>query len=475
MTGTIVEKERRIPVLVDCDVIVAGAGVSGVAAAVGAARAGAKTILLERAGFLGGVASAGLMTSMTNFIFTGDNRHVVRGFCEELLDRLAARGGTTPHWRTRKLPQIPFDQQTFRLVLAEMVRDAGIEALVEVWTAGVLKDGDAVTGVVIETKGGRQAVLGKVTVDATGDADLVAWAGAPCRDAPPDSGSLLFQMSNADLDETVAFFEKHPEEWQQYSDRVTPLEDFIENWRERDCFHLPHHGAPKMALVKTAIERGEYARNIGLCKAIDALGMFAYRPAGQVLINSINFAIDHLDPRLHAQAEMEAHLAIPVIAAFLNTHFPGFEKAIVTESAAMIGVRATRWIDAGFDLTFADQEKETRWPDAVGVVAASGRHPKGGVTYPPMAADIPYRMLLPQNVDNLINGSGKSVSTTPRGLMRGQVPCMVFGQAAGVAAAVAAMSGTPVRAVPIKDVQKALLAQHVYLGEADRLAELGLK
>jgi hypothetical protein len=470
----VIEKQREIPVLDEVDVIVAGGGVSGVAAAVGAARAGAKTALLERVGFLGGVASAGLMTSMTNFIFTGDNRHVVRGFCNDLLERLVAHGGTTPHWRTRALPQLPFDQQVFRLVLAEMLRDAGVETLVEVWVADVIKEGDTVKGVVLESKGGRLAMLGKVTVDATGDADLAAWAGAPYRNSPPDSGSLLFQMTNVNLDETVAYFEKYPEEWQQYSDRVTPLEDFIANWRERDVFHLPHGGARYMRLVKEAIERGDYVREMGLCRDLDIFGMFAYRPVGQVLINSCNFCIDHLDPRVHAQAELEARIVIPVIAGFLRQHFPGFQSATVCDSAAMIGVRFTRWIDSGFDLSFDDQANETHWPDVIGIVAASGRHPKGGVTYPPMAADMPYRIMLPQRVENLIVGSGKSVSTNPRGLMRGQVPCMVFGQAAGVAAAVAAKSGVTARDVSMRDVQRALLAQNVYLGELERLAELGI-
>jgi hypothetical protein len=474
MVGTIIEKQREIPILGECDVLVAGGGVAGVAAAVSAARAGARTILIERAGYLGGVASAGLMTSMTNFIFTGDGRHVVRGFCEELLDRLAANGGTTPKWRTRALPQIPFDQQVFWFVVSEMVRDARVEPLVEMWAAGVVQDGEMVRGVIAESKGGRQAILGKVVVDTTGDADLAAWAGAPFRHAPPDSGSLLFQMSNANLDETVAYFETHPEEWQQYSDRVTPLQDFIANWRERDCFHLPHDGARNMRIVKDAIQRGEYVRDIGLCHDLDIFGMYAYRPAGQVMINSCNFHIDHLDARAHAQAELEARMAIPTIAAFLRRRFPGFEQAIVSNSAATIGVRFTRWINAGFDLTFDDQAKETHWPDVIGVVAASDRHPKGGVTYPPMAADMPYRILLPQEVENLIVGSGKSVSTNPRGLMRGQVPCMVCGQAAGVAAAVAAKSGDSVLRVAIKDVQKALLAQNVYLGEYGRLAELGI-
>ncbi len=458
----------------ETEVIVAGGGVSGVAAAIGAARAGAKTLLIERIGFLGGVASAGLMTSMTNFIFTGDGRQVVKGVCEEVLENLVERGAASPQWRSRAVPQIPFDQETFRTVLIEMVQDAGVDLLLETWVVDVIKEKDALAGVIVENKGGRQAVLCKVAVDTTGDADLAALSGAPYRDTPPDSGSLLFLMAHVDLDRTVTYFEDHPGEWQQYCDRVTPLEDFIDNWRSRGIFHLPHGGGRKMKLVQEAIECGDYVRERDLCKDLDVFGMFAYQGTDEVLINSCNFRIDHLDPHVHSRAEWEARCVIPVVAEFLRKHVPGFEQAIVSTSASMIGVRFTRWIDAGFDLTHLDVAQGTRFGDVIGVITAYEGHPKGGVIHPPRSADLPYRMMLPQKVENLIVGSGKSVSTSPRGLLRGQVQCYVLGQAAGVAAAVAAKTGTTARNVALPEVQRALLAQNVYLGEPDRLADLGV-
>jgi len=129
----IAEPERMTPVLDEMDVLVAGAGTAGVAAAVSAARAGARTMLIERLGLLGGVASGALMTSATSFAFTGDSRQVVKGILEEILDKLAERGATSPRWRTRALPQWPFDQEAFRVLLIELVQDAGVETLVETW------------------------------------------------------------------------------------------------------------------------------------------------------------------------------------------------------------------------------------------------------------------------------------------------------------------------------------------------------
>ena len=477
MPLTITEPERTIPVLEEVDVLVAGAGTAGVAAALSAARAGTKTMLIERQGFLGGVASAGLMTSATNMVFTGDGRQVVRGILEEVFDRLAARGATTSAWRTRALPQWPFDQEAFRVLLIEMVQDAGVETLVETWVVGVAKQEDSIEAAVIESKSGRQAVLAKAFVDTTGDADLAAWAGAPFRDTPPDSGSLLFQMKDVDLDETVAYFEENLEEWQQYSDRVTPLEDFIANWRERGVFHLPHGGGWRMSLVQDAIARGEYVREQGLCQDLDILGMFATRASGKVLINSCNYRIDHLDVRTHSQAELQARRLVPMIADFLRTHMPGFGRAVVSDSAAMVGVRYTRWIDAGFDLTQQHFTDGARFDDVVGVQAASERHPKGGVIYLRHAVDLPCRIMLPENAGNLIVASGKSVSTDPRGLIRGQGSCYVLGQAGGVVAALSAVTGATVRDMAtsrIREVQTELLQQNVYLGDAERLAALGL-
>jgi hypothetical protein len=474
MPKTVVESQRILPVLAETEVLVAGGGVSGVAAAVAAARAGARTLLVERQGFPGGVAAAGLMTSATNFCITADGRQVVCGIAAEVLDRLAVRGGLTPHWRTPALPQLPFDQEAFRVTLIEMLHEAGVETLLETGVAGAIREKESLTGVVVEGKGGRQALLAQAFVDATGDADLAAHAGAPCRNTPPDSGSLLFQMREVDLDETAAYFEAHADQWPQYCDQVTSLEDFLANWRERDTFHLPHGAGRQMGLVQEAIARGEYIRERGPCRDLDVLGVYAYRPSGAVLINSCNFRIDHLDAEAHARAEMEARRLVPVIAAFLREHIPGFARARVSESAAVAGVRYTRWIDAGFDLIGQHVAEGAEFEDAVGAIVAHARHPRGGVVHLDRAVELPYRIMVPQGVDNLLVASGKSVSTDPRGAVRGQIPCYVLGQAAGVAAAVAVQRGTGFPDANLKEVQRTLLAQDVYLGEPQRLAELGL-
>lgn len=474
MTTHIAEPARQTPVLDEVDVLVVGGGVAGFASAVAAARAGAQTMLIERLGALGGVAGPALMTSMSNYGIAGDGRQMTKGILEELLDRMAARGYTSPGWRSRDLPQIAFDQEGFRLTLVEMLHEADVKVLVETWAVDVIKEGSAVRGVIIESKGGRQAVLCKAAIDASGDADLAYWAGAPCRNTPPDSSSLLFFMSGVDYDKIVQYFLDNPSEWQQYQDMVTTLEQFASNWRVHKQFHLPHGGARNMTIVKDAIARGDYVRDLGLVKSIDIFGLFAYGEGSECLINSSNAAIDELDPVAHSQYELEARRAIPYIAGFLVKHFPGFERARVSQSAVVTGVRITRWIDAGFDLTREHVAEGAKFDDVIGCIASYARHPQGGLIYPPYGVDLPYRIMLPQKVENLLTSSGKSVATAPRGLIRSIVQGLTLGQAAGVASAMAVKRGIAPRALPIRDLQRALLAQNVYLGDQARLVALGL-
>ena len=229
-----------------------------------------------------------------------------------------------------------------------------------------------------------------------------------------------------------------------------------------------------MRLVQDAIKRGEYTRQEGLAGDLDVFGMFAYRGSGAVMINSCNFRIDHLDIKTLSLAEMQARRQFPKVAAFLKKHMPGFEKAVISDSASVIGSRCTRWVDSDFELTKKDADVGTPFDDVIGVRTAHSEHPKGGVIHHPRVTEMPYRIMLPKGLDNLIVSSGKSASTNPGGLLRGQVSCMVLGQAGGVAAALCSRSGKAFSELNIKELQTALLNQDVYLGSLERLKELDL-
>jgi len=168
MAKTVHEPARDVPVLDNADVLVAGGGVAGCAAAVSAARAGARTILLERNGCLGGVATATYMSNIGNLMVTADSSRVVLGFAADLIGRMIEQGGASRHWAHADVPGCVIDTERMKLVLIQMLEEAGVETLSHTMATQPVVDDGSVRGVFIESKSGRQAILAKAVVDATG-------------------------------------------------------------------------------------------------------------------------------------------------------------------------------------------------------------------------------------------------------------------------------------------------------------------
>ncbi len=466
----IIEPKRETPVVDEVDVIVAGGGISGVAAAIAAAREGMEVLLIERNGFLGGVATAGLMSSMGNRFFADNDKLVVRGIALEIIEKLVEKKGTSAGWKSPLVPKIPFDPEIFKLLLLEMVKDEGIKLYLHSFVADVVMSNKELKGLIIESKSGREAVLGKVVIDATGDADVSAKAGVPFIYEPPGSSSLEFRMGNVDLQRTYEYFKENPERYPSDVDAPRTFEEFERNWLENGFFYYPHgggrrHGSNIYVLVKKAVENGEFSTEIGMITGLNAFGMDGLRDNRTVIINS-NFArINDLDVREASEAEVEARKSCFYAAEFLRKYVPGFEEAFIIETAVDLGVRYTRRIIGEYTLTRKEIESGARFMDVIGV---------GSTGYPGRPYEIPYRCIVPKDVENLLVASGKSASTDPRGLLRGMTTCILLGQAVGVAAAVAVEKEEKLREVQIKEVQSSLLRQNVYLGEEERLKELGL-
>jgi hypothetical protein len=458
---SITEREKRTPVAEEAEVIVAGAGIAGVAAAVASARSGAKTLLVERNGLLGGVATAGLMASMGNKFFA-NGELVIRGIALEILERLVERGGTSAGWKSPLTPKIPFDPEIFSLVLLEMVKEANV--------VETIMSEDCLKGIIIESKSGREAVLGDVVVDATGDADVAARAGAPTNYDPPGSNSLEFRMGNVDLKKTYEYFRKEPERYPSDVDAPRTFKEFERNWLENGFFYYPHGGGWKKGsniavLVEKAIEKGEFPNEIGMISGLDAFGMDGTEWNNTVIINSNFSRIDDLNVREASKTEAEARRACFYVAGFLRKYVPGFKNAYIISTAPDLGVRYTRWIEGEYTLSSEEVKAGARFDDVIGV-ASSG--------FPGKPFEIPYRCIVPQTVGNLLLASGKSVSTNPRGLLRGMTTCIILGQAAGVAASLSSKEGTISRKLDVKLLQRALFSQDVYLGDESRLTELAL-
>ena len=476
MPKTVSEPARSIEVLEEADVLVAGGGVAGCAAAYGAARAGAKTILLERNGCLGGVATATLMANIGNRFLTATGEQVIRGFGGEVIDRLIAVGGASPHWSSRDVPGCVIDSERLKVVLIEMLEEAGVTILTHVLAARPLVEESRVRGCFIESKSGRQAVLAGATVDCTGEADLAWQAGA---DVTVETGnaSTLFKLANVDLDPFVEFLNKDPDGFPAGMDWVKDIETFTRNWEERGILFFPHFGGKNWTFMKEAIESGEFQPELDCAYHLDVVGMYALRGTGFIVINSNYYRVEDLDIRNLSRFEVHAQKMCYYVAEFLKKKVPGFQNADVAHIGIDLGVRYVRYINGRGTLdasAIVDAPGPTYFDDTIGTSPVLDTKREGGEFFRSYATDVPFGVTVPQGCENLLVGSAKSISTRPKGLIRGMSGCMLCGHAAGVAGAVASKTGVSAADAPSRDVQRELLRHGAHLGGPERLAELGV-
>ncbi|NLF03020.1 MAG: FAD-dependent oxidoreductase [Anaerolineales bacterium] len=461
----ITEPSRQIEVLDEVDVLVAGAGVSGCAAAVAAARMGARTMLLERNGVLGGVATAGLMANIGNLFLDRDGNVVIRGIAKEVVERMAARGAASPAWAHREVPGVVIDSEQLKVLLAEMQQEVGVQVLTHTLAARPILEDGCVRGAFIESKTGRHAVLAQAVVDATGEADLAYQAGCPMR-TTTGSASVEFKMGGVDLDALVEHFRRQPGTFPVGMDFVKGFAEFERNWIERGILFFPHGGGRKWDIFQKAIERGAFETQRGNLYHLDAAGLYGLRGSGTVVVNSNFWRVDTLDTRAVSRAELECQQACYYVADFFRRAVPGFAHASVVQVANDIGIRASRGIVGQETLRQeqAQSDQPVRLEEAVGRLPARASFEDTGEFLHAHTFDVPYGVLLPRGVENLLVGSGKSVSCDPQGLVRGMAGCMVVGQAAGVAAALAAEARVTPRALDVTRLQHALIEQGADLG-----------
>jgi hypothetical protein len=444
---------------------VAGGGVSGCAAAVASARAGARTLLVERNGVLGGVATAGLMANIGNRFLDRDGRVVVHGIPLEVVERLASRGAASKAWSSREVPGVVIDPEQLKVLLAEMLQEAGVAVLTHVLAARPVMEGDCVHGVFVESKLGRHAILARNVVDATGEADLAVRTGCPMR-WTEGSASVEFRMGRVNLGALYVHFRRRPETFPVGMDMVKGFAEFERNWVERGIFFFPHGGGRRWDIFQEAIARGEFDRERPPLWGLDATGLYGLRDTDTVVVNSNFWRVTTLDPRQVAVAELAAQSAAYYVADFFRRHVPGFADAYVAQVASDIGIRVSRGIVGQATLLEAHTtaNSPSRCPDAIGRQPAQASFSDTGEFYHAHSFGIPYGVLLPKGVENLLVGSGKSVSCQPQRLVRGMCGCMIVGQAAGAAAALAARRGVTPRALDIADLQRLLRGQGVDLG-----------
>lgn len=470
---TIHEPARELRVRGTWDVVVAGGGLGGIAAALAAARAGASTLLVERNAFLGGVATAGMCCSIFNCYYTGRHELGTTGIPVEIADRLAEATGYGLAWHRHK-GHVIYDIEKAKRVFEALLTEAGVALLLGVPTVGALVDNGRLRGVIIESKAGREALLASCVVDATGDADVAAAAGASIvapAQAPGHIHSLCFLLGNVDVDAFLAYFREYPAEYPDYMDVDWTLADALRQYDECGTFLFPHGGGMQMAAFRRARADGALPPAIGSHDTTDACQMHLLRQnrTAHVITGFAHF--DGLDPERLSRSVVDGRRMAFQVTDVYRRYIPGFAKAYVAGVAANLGVRFSRRIEGTTLLTRAMTAPGTRAQDAVGRCVSyrhERKHPgKGAWGVQVMSDDtfdVPLGCLVPRDLDGLLVGAGRSASTEEFWLLRVMVTTMVVGQGAGVTAAVCARSRAAPRGVSLAEVRHELQRQGVRLG-----------
>ena len=451
---------REVPILTNTDVLICGGGVAGLSAATASGRLGARTLLVERDGFLGGSLTASGMAQW------GAGSPNLSGLGAEMRDRLVAMGGAFAG------SVIPIDPEAFKDLSFQMCREAKVDLLLFTDTVDVVMDGRLVRGVVVQTKTGPRAMMARVTVDASGDADLAYLAGAPHVKGRESDGRMrpitqLFRLGNVDIERVVRYATERPQDFLRDSDRsVIDI--------ERKVLRLVGF----FSAVKEAKARGELDKDCHYVRLEDVLV-----DRRMVMVNTTRvYDVDGTDPFDLTRATLEGRRQMHQLVAFLKRYVPGFEETFVVDTAPRLGVRETRRIVGEYVLTEDDIAGDVKFPDTV--ARSYMRHIPGHDVHSPDAGEgaesdrvyrtdvmpvlgfnLPYRILVPRGVEGLlVAGRCMSVTQEADRWTRNQPPCILAGQAAGTAAALAVRADVLPRAVNVAALQAALARQGVDLG-----------
>ncbi len=434
------------------DVMVVGGGNAGCAAAIAAARHGARTLLVERYGFLGGTATASMVGPWMTF-HSADKR-VVGGIAQEIVERLQRRGASPGHLRDSSdyvATITPFDPEAHKALLFEMMREAGVRLLLHAYFLRAVLHGDEVEGAVFATVGGEREYGAKATIDATADAFVAASAGVATQQGDErgrvQPASLMFRLSHVDLGKTAAYLRSRPDQM-------------------RSSLKAHERTAGSLTAVAGLYDLWSEARKKGEVSVPRELVSFFISPyPDEVTVNMTRVTeIDPLDPDDLTRAEVEARAQVMELFDFFRKRVPGFEHARLAATGAQIGIRESRRIVGAYTLTRDDVLNARPFHDAVARSAypIDIHNPSGSGTTtqrlaPGQSYYIPYRCLVPMGVERLLV-AGRCISTTHEALASTRLTptVMTLGQAAGTAAALAVKQGVRLRNVDPLELRKEL-------------------
>lgn len=461
------------PIAEGYDVIVAGGGSAGFAAALNAARGGAKTLLIEREYMIGGIMTAGLMAKIAIEPF-------MTGIPTEFLMRLGKEKMAIPYesfpapWPPSEMVEVPVDAETCKLLAEDMLTEAGARILYGTLVVGAVKEGDAVSGVIVENKSGRSVIPAKVFIDASGDGDLCAYAGAEFEYGQNGNGvcsasNMLSRIAGVDLAKTFDYLEEHPDEITHRNRRGN--ESYFLNAKVLREYALADN--PQFIQVggfdesvRRALEDpnvSDWEKNV--LKLRNGVHFMNTPIRDQVLINAGRYTgLKGLDAQSVSDAIVECRRQNWCIFRFLKKNIPGFENATLAETGAILGIRETRRVKCDYWHTTEDFNRRARFDDAIlrSDDSIEFHNPAGGGIHFELYTkgeyeEISYRSILVKGFTNLmVAGRCWSADQLSLSANRNIGFCMGMGQAAGLAAAMAVKGGTDIRHIDVKALQKAV-------------------
>ncbi len=447
---TIKEPARDIKVVHEADVVVVGGGPGGHTAAVAAARCGAKTVLIERYGHLGGMATGGLVILVPHMSDGISKEPQIAGLCLEWFNRLAKipggkvgpeldeLGSTDPkalaRWKNHFSSVVDgkirlswtADPEYLKCILNDMAEEAGVKLYLHSWGTQAITEKGAVKGVIFESKSGRQAVLGKVIIDGTGDADLLPSAGAAFDGAldPKVRSSMLalvFRIGNVDFKQYVEANAKDPQKARELQGELSKV---------AGTFFMPFPGSREDV----------------------------------VWVNNWIPGYKSTDVEDLTKLEVSVRKMMRKGFDFMKQRYPGFENSFILDTASQTGTRGSRRLVGEYIMTADDMDKCRKFDDTIAVIPkiSSGRSGDSFALNTPTAGDtcayIPYRALVPAKTEGLLIAGRSFSSDLIANDSLNLIPhCAAIGEAAGTAAALAVKQGIPVRKVDAKLLQKTLV------------------
>ena len=436
MTGFIEEKARNTPVHGEYEVVVLGGGPAGIAAACAAARTGRSTILLERYGFLGG---AGTAAGLSNFCglhanVRGEHRQVVRGIASEILERLRALDGLNePHLIFgNRIQAQAYDISAYKIAADELLSAAGAKILFHALGVGAVMDSEQrIDALVFESKSGRRALRGRIFVDASGDGDLAAWAGARY-EIGDGNGNMLYPSTMFRINGVNA--EVAGRAWETVAGLMEEA--------ERKGRRFPRKGI----IVRPQKNPIEWRANVTQVRNPDGT------------------AVSGVDAEQMSYGEIEGRRQCKEVFEFLRDSAPGFERSYIVEIAPQLGIRETRRVLGEYVLAEEDILGCADFDDTIGVQGwPVEQHAEGRVDWRWQRTgargynQLPYRMIVPKGIENLFV-AGRCASMTHDGQSSARVsgPCFVMGEAAGIAADLALRAACAPKEVDVRALQARL-------------------